>query len=351
MMKDLLAPRTVRLVKQAIKTFQLDLRGLTVLTECASAWYALTPVIAAAAGADKVIALGRDTRYGTFDECKHQVIAASRPYGITDRIVFTSDRKDPRIAGADIVTNLGMLRPLDKEFLAQLKSSAVIPLMWETWEYRPEDLDLEECRRLGIPVVGTNEHHTDLQIFPYVGWLAVKLLFEMKIEVFRSRIVVLGQGEFAELTVSALEAAGAAVRLINSNEPHVLWGDQHQSFLANADAILVMDHHSRAALIGDSAPIKPHDLAKVNPSLAVVHVSGGVDRESLVSHGIDCWPDRFAPAGYMSAATDYLGPRPMIDLHTAGLKVGEVLKVGNRVNNSVCQSINNKNNCELLMYF
>jgi len=27
----------------------------------------------------------------------------------------------------------------------------------------------------------------------------------------------------------------------------------------------------------------------------------------------------------MSVATDYLGPRPLVDLHTAGLKVGQSL--------------------------
>jgi hypothetical protein len=34
--------------------------------------------------------------------------------------------------------------------------------------------------------------------------------------------------------------------------------------------------------------------------------------------------------GYMTVATDYLGPRPVIDLHAAGLKVGEALSRGMR---------------------
>lgn len=321
-----MTPRVHKLIHNAIKTLELDLTGLTVLTECASGWYSLTPVIAAVAGAKKVIALGKDTRYGTFESCCDQVNTIATELNVADKICFTNDRSSPVLKEADIVTNLGMLRPLDKMFLAQLKPTCVIPLMWETWEFRPEDLDLEECKRLGIPVIGTNEHHPDLQIFPYVGWLAVKLLFECGIEVFRSKIIVLGHGEFAELSQAACQSAGAETLFIDTNASEALLLPQNRNFLEDADAILVMDHHSRKMIIGKDASITPKMLHELNPYLTVVHVSGGVSREELLESSITCWPEKFAPAGYMSAATDYLGPRPMIDLHTAGLKVGELSK-------------------------
>ena len=50
-----------------------------------------------------------------------------------------------------------------------------------------------------------------------------------------------------------------------------------------------------------------------------------MDREALESVGFHCHPSKFAPPGFMSVTTDYLGPKPLIDLHTAGLKVGEEL--------------------------
>ena len=38
-----------------------------------------------------------------------------------------------------------------------------------------------------------------------------------------------------------------------------------------------------------------------------------------------CAPEIFAAAGSMSVTTDYVGPKPLIDLHAAGLRVGELL--------------------------
>ena len=42
---------------------------------------------------------------------------------------------------ADIVTNSGHLRPLDEEAVGRMKPGAAIPLMYEAWELRPDDVD------------------------------------------------------------------------------------------------------------------------------------------------------------------------------------------------------------------
>jgi hypothetical protein len=207
-MRGFYLPRVIRLIDRIIELLGIDLRGSTVLTEAASGYYALTPLIAARAGAERVFALGRDTRYGTFCDISKQIQELAEATNLSGRIEFLSDRKDSRVGDADIVTNLGMVRPLDASLLAKLKPGAVIPLMWETWEFRPEDLDLTECLKLNIPVLGTNEHHPDLQIFPYVAQTAVKLLHEAGYEIFRSRIALVGHGEFASLSKSLLEQMG-----------------------------------------------------------------------------------------------------------------------------------------------
>ena len=98
-------------------------------------------------------------------------MAMASRWKIFDRLVLLGSRNDERIGSADIVTNLGFVRPINGEFLRRLKPTAVIPLMFETWEYRHADLDLSECRRLGIAVLGTNEHHPDLKILENIGKL------------------------------------------------------------------------------------------------------------------------------------------------------------------------------------
>jgi hypothetical protein len=309
-------------MEAAIQTFSLDLQGLRVLTEAATGYYSLTPLIAALAGARQVYALTRDSHYGSANQIGQDTMGLARRWGISDRLEVFSSREDQRVKEADIVTNLGFIRPLDSTLLKRLPPGAVIPLMWEAWEYRPGDLDRGECRRLGIPVLGTNEHHPDLRTLEYIGPLAVKLLFMLDIEVFQSHAVVLGSGEFAENTAATLRSAGATVSTFSPKE----WAEgKVRETLRVADAIVIVEHHDRRMLIGSPGTFRAEDLYSLNPRLSVAHICGGVDRSSLEKAGFRCTPGAFAPPGYMSRGMDYLGPKPLVDLHTAGLKVGELM--------------------------
>ena len=73
-----------------------------------------------------------------------------------------------------------------------------------------------------------------------------------------------------------------------------------------------------------------NELRSINPGVVLVHVAGNVDRAELEAVGVLVRPSRFARPGHMSVATDYLGPRPLTDLHTAGLRVGEMLAKARR---------------------
>lgn len=317
--------RCLRLIRNCIDTFKLDLRGLVILTEAATGYYVLTPMIAALGGADRVFALTKDSHYGSAQMVKERTMTLADQWGLTDRIEVLFSPEDERVGLADIVTNLGFIRPLDAPFLRRLRWSAVIPLMFETWEYRSEDLDFAECRRLDIPVLGTNEHHPHLQIFGYIGHIALKLLLMVGIELFRTKIIVIGSGEFAQQTLITLRAVGAEVTLLSPRIKGQLKSAEAQQAFREGDAVVVVEHYCRSMLIGTAGEIEAGDLYALNPHLVVVHICGPVDRAELERVGLRCYPGRFAPPGHMSVTTDYLGPRPMIDLHTAGLKVGEEL--------------------------
>lgn len=317
--------RCYQLMKQARQATELNLTGLSILTEAASGFYILTPIIAALAGADCVYAITRDSRYGTAEAVQHETMSLAKLWDVEDRIRVITSREDSQIGQADIVTNLGFVRPLDSVFLSRLKETAVIPLMWETWEFRPADLDLAAARKIGIPVLGTNEQHTGLQIFGYIGMIALKLLFEAQIEIWRSTIVILGSGAFAETIRDTLQRSGAGVRYINVREQGSFRTDEIRSAVECADALVIAEHHDYRLLIGPDGQLSAELLFEINPALSIIHICGGVDRDSLEQVGLQCYPSRFAPAGYMSLSTDYVGPKSLIDLHTAGLKVGEVM--------------------------
>lgn len=305
--------RARKLAAEAIANFKLDLSGLTVLTEAASNNYMLTPLIAAKAKAKRVYVVSKDTKYGKAVEVFEHIVHEAARWGVKDSISLIA-RDAAHVKEADIVTNLGFVRPIDKQFISRMKETAVVPLMWETWEFRPEDLDLEECRRRGIPVLGTNEGHPLLRTFDYVGMLAVKLLLEAGVEVFRSHVLIIGAGRFGDAAAKALLSAGAEVRNAKDNED-----------LSWPDALLVVEHESRDQVVGDRASVDIAKLKAVNPTCSLVHIAGNVDVPALKAAGIEFYPADIAPAGFMSRTTDYLGPRPLIDLHAAGLKIGELM--------------------------
>jgi len=315
--------RCLRLIREAKRVFHLDLSGRTVLTEAATGYYALTPMIAALAGADQVYALTRNSSYGSMQQARDLTLFLAQEWGVADRVEVLFSREDQRIGLADIITNLGFVRPIDASFLKKLKSTAVISLMFETWEYRSEDLDLNECRILQIPVLGTNEHHPDLRLFEYIGLIVLKLLFEIENEIFRSNIAVIGSGEFGEHVARSLSLVGAQTALIAPTMKDGLKTAKARQIIQKTDVLVVVEHMSRNVLIGKHGEITVDELSSLNPGLEIIHVCGGVDGEDLKAGGFRIHPNRIAPPGFMSVATDYLGPRPLVELHTAGLKIGE----------------------------
>lgn len=312
--------RIARLLRDAVGKFSLAMRSRTVLTEAGSGYFSVTPLLAALGGAEKVYALTRDSRYGRADAIEAETMARAQQLGVASRIKILRDRKDRRLEEADVVTNLGFVRPIDRALLDRLKAGVVVPLMWETWEYREQDLDLSLCRERGIPVLGTNEHHPKLDTFGYVGQVAHKLLYELDIEILGSQVGVLGGGEFAARTVQALERAGARC--------HSLTVDllaRSEGELANADALVVVEHHDRRELIGEHGVISAERLKNINPGLAIAHICGGVSQSDVERAGLAFLPRTIAPAGFMSTSTAYVGPKPVIELHAAGLAVGQAM--------------------------
>ena len=60
--------RTARIVRRVVDETGLDLRGLDVLTEAATGPFAATAAMAAFAGADEVVALARDSSFGSAED-------------------------------------------------------------------------------------------------------------------------------------------------------------------------------------------------------------------------------------------------------------------------------------------
>lgn len=318
--------RIQKLIGDAIGIYELDLSGLTVFTEAASGNYVVTPLIAALAGSDRVFAITRNSRYGKAADIRSFTLELAQRWQVGDRIEVIYDKSPSILSQVDIVTNLGFVRPIDKNMIAHLKPTAVLPLMWEPWEFRGADLDLSECRRMGITVLGTNEREPRLDLFTYVGYLAVKLAFELDIEIYKSKVVVIGSGVFGESSVRAFDKLEADIKYIDlSASGSSLQTESAKSTLRDVDLVVLVEHHSPVCLIGSEGQITVDELLMLSPHLSIIHIAGNINREEIDNAAIPCVPQKSAAPGHMSVTTDYLGPKPVIALHTAGLKVGEAM--------------------------
>jgi hypothetical protein len=300
-------------MRAAIERCSLDLAGLTVLTEAASGPYVVTPVIAAMAGAD-VLALAEANPYSTAEEIRQVTIELAKLSGVMNRIELISSKEPRYVGAADIITNSGQVRPIDMAMVSQMKPSAVVPLMYESWEYRRSDVDLDACRARDILVAGTNEQHPDVDVFSFLGPMAMKQIQDAGIAVLGGRIILLCDNPFASFIMKYLSSGGAEVV-----HAHQLTSD---ILHPHCDVVLLaMQPDSNPSLTAADARL----IGEETPGAVLVQYWGDADRAALTAAGVPVWPPRAPSAGHMGILPSALGPEPVIRLQSGGLKVGQLL--------------------------
>jgi hypothetical protein len=306
--------RVVNVMRSAVHGMRLDLAGRAVVTEAATGAYGVTPIIAALAGARNVHAVAADSRFGTAEDAIAQTHALAHAAGVDHRLALVTSKRAAPLSDADIVTNSGHLRPLDADTVARMKPGAAIPLMYEVWERRPEDVDVDACHAHGIRVAGTNEMHPAVDVFSFLGVMAVKLLTDAGVAVYSSRLLLLCENPFRTFIARGLTSAGAHVEV----REQLADGPIDPAW----DAVIVALRPGRTpVLTGTDAQL----LGEFAPGTLVAQYWGDLDRDALLAAGVPVWPEVAPPPGHMGVLPSAIGPEPIVRLQAAGLKVGEIL--------------------------
>jgi hypothetical protein len=310
----LLPRRLARLMEAAIGRCHLDLSGTIVLTEAATGAYVVTPVLAAMAGARRVFGVTYPSRHGSVDDVASQTMELAKCAGVQAQIEIITDKTPEVVSLADIVTNSGHLRPLDSKTIDWMKPSAALPLMYEAWEFRHKDVDLDACVRKGICVAGTNERHPAIDVFSFLGIMAVRLLLDASISVVGSRILLVCDNVFVSYLQDGLARAGAQVDIVSDVRDPVP--------TETYDVIVVA---LRLKLEPSLARSDADVLAARFPDTLIAQFWGDLERSVFLQAGVPVWPPAAPAAGHMGILPSEVGPEPVIRLQTGGLKVGEVL--------------------------
>ena len=304
-------------IRYSIDKFQLDLSDLTVLTEAATGNYVVTPILAALAGA-RVIAFTKNSKHGNVQDVIDQTFALSDKLKVANKIDIIQSLGEIDLSQVDILTNTGFLRPINDAIISKLKSSCVIPLMWEPWEYRSAELDLQVCAKKGVKVYGTNESDPRLRTMEYIGYIVLHFLLEEKCSPFSSKVLILGDNKFGKAIKTVLDTNDYLLKWVSDY-------DQKVDNIEQYDVIVCAEHQNKAKLIGGDGYLNG---TEISPETIIIHIAGSIDIEILKSKIIPELPQKY---GHMSYTADFIDNLAIIDLHTAGFNVAQGMIEANKL--------------------
>lgn len=320
-------------IDKVVREMNLDLYGRVVLTEAANGPYCVTPLIAAAAGAE-VFAFGRSTSFGEVADVFAQLKEKIDAFGI-ERIHLTEWLSQDIIRQADIITNSGHLRPLDEEKLRNVKSGSVVALMYEAWELRDSDIDLEYCRKRKIPVAAVNERHPAVGVFEYLGDMAVELIRRAGLTVEDNTFVLLCNNEFGPYIARTLVKHGAKLGVIDTPRNRAQYDggavwltdrveDLKDPSFRHCRAVIFTAYPFDQIWIADRATIPVDQIKKQFPEAVLLRFAGDVDTRALDRTGIRYFPQD-VKSGHMGILPSDIGYEPVIRLQAGGLKAAQAL--------------------------
>ena len=323
--------REYNIIKEQIKLYDLDLTDLTVITECASGYYAYNTFVPLLAKAKKVVAVSKTTKYGTFEENKENIYNIAKKLNIDlTNLEIVEKLEDYHLKQADIITNSGLVRPITREMIKKLKRTCVIPLMWETWEFRDTDLDLKSCIENDILVLGTDESHPNLKMYPIGGILGISLLLKLGLEVYKSKVILFGDGILGNAVAEAFDKNGVEYIWFvehKNNENQYLYKDieKVKKYIPDFDAMIFAEHKYTEEIISPKNNITFQEIFELNREIKIGVIAGNINKEELEKSKLKYYPKEIMPVGYMSYQPYHLGPRPVIELFSCSMKVAEVM--------------------------
>jgi hypothetical protein len=319
-----------------VKALQLDLRGKTVLTEAATGAYIVTPVLAAISGA-KVFAFSKTTRYGSLEDVFNSTKELAELFRENPLNIHYIDRITPEIVGeADIITNAGHLRPLSESMLSHAKDEMVIPLMYEAWEWRDADMDIKYIRKRGFRIGATNERHPNVDVFNYLGDMALKQIFDAGLCPYKNKFILICNNDFGPFIAKTLYAVCDGLAVIDKDENKKHYNLDRIEWIGgfpevripesfrDAEAVIFTAYPFDHDWIGDKTPVSWQQIKSQLSDPFILRYCGDVNESVLENKGIRFFP-KHVHSGHMGILPSAIGNDPIIRLQSGGLKVGELL--------------------------
>ena len=93
-----------------------------------------------------------------------------------------------------------------------------IPLMYEAWEWRQTDIDINYVRQRGFKIGATNERHPAVDVFNYLGDMALKQIFDAGITPYKNRFVLISNNDFGPHIAKVVSKVCDGLAVIDKEE-------------------------------------------------------------------------------------------------------------------------------------
>ncbi len=321
--------RTLRKLAQIVEKTQLNLSGLNLYTEAATGNYNISAALGVLAGARAVHCVARSNRFGSaqlaISQTNELVESVQNVNGT--QVTYSEGHDYMALAEADIITNSNPLRPLDEVAIKAMKKGGVISLMYEPWEYRQGDIDLEAAQEKNVWIVGVNEMHPTIPCFYSAGILPLKGMLMAGLEVFSSDVLLVCANRLIDYALPVLSKTCASVHFVDGNA----FQGEIPPGCKRIQPYEVNNTHYDALLLFDSPDTVKWNVANTADTLwpiqslghwdVCVQMMGDVLRSDF--EDVKFVPEKEPPRGYMGFNPADLGVDLVIRTVVSGLKAGQ----------------------------
>ncbi len=300
------------LARQYIDKYKPNLSGLNVLAPMIEQEPLLLGVLAGMAGANNI--------YVYDPQLNINRDSALEEYGFS--LKFTGSVSPELLSGLNIILKNSQIPLQGEKMGCYAKKSSVISMFPENMEFtNPQNIDPETLQRKDISIIGLDSQDTRLAMYQRFSHIIMKKCYNLGIDIFKSKILLVGHGDFLSCALSLLKSVGAVVYTYNTNtsadQSYVL------KHLKDLDLIIAMDYPlTGRQIIGSAGVISISDIVDSCPFVKVLHISGKIETGSLKFGNIKYLPENPDQQG-LNLNMNELGERGIVELATLSLKIAE----------------------------
>jgi hypothetical protein len=200
-------------------------------------------------------------------------------------------------------------------------------------------MDIAYIRKRGFKVGATNERHPEVDVFNYLGDMALKQLFDAGLCPYKNRFILLCNNDFGPYIAKVLARLCEKLAVIDLDEHRQHYNLDEIDWIGgfpelripdayrNAEAVIFTAYPFDRNWIGKDGPVSIPQLKAQLSDPLILRYAGDVDAESLQQNGIRYFPQQ-VPRGHMGILPSAIGYDPIIRLQAGGLKAAEALLTG-----------------------